>query len=47
MPLLIKHAMLALGSALWLVGLADQFHSLGTTATYLVLSMMMLAVTVL
>jgi hypothetical protein len=44
MPLLIKHGVLALGSALWLVGLADQFHSVGTTATYLLISMMMLAV---
>lgn len=47
MPLLIKHALLALGSALWLVGLADQFHSLGSTATYLIISMMMAAVAVL
>jgi hypothetical protein len=47
MPLLLKHALLAVGSALWLVGLADQLHSLSTTATYLAISMMMAAVVVL
>ncbi len=47
MPLLIKHALLALGSALWLVGLADQFHSLSSIATYLIISMMMIAVVAL
>jgi hypothetical protein len=47
MPLLIKHALLALGSALWLLGLADQFHSMSAIATYLIISMMMAAVAVL
>jgi hypothetical protein len=47
MPLLIKHALLALGSAAWLLGLADQFHSLSSTATYLIISIMMVAVAAL
>lgn len=46
MPMVVRHGLIAFGSALWLAGLAAQFHSLSATATYVVISMMMmLAVT--
>jgi hypothetical protein len=46
MPLLLKHVLLALGSALWFAGLADQFPSFAAIATYLVISLMMVALAV-
>jgi len=48
MPKLVRHGLIAFGSALWFAGLWSQFHSLTTTATYVVLSLlMMLAVVAL
>jgi hypothetical protein len=39
MPWMLKYALLAVGAVLWLLGLVEQFHSIPTTATYLVLSL--------
>jgi hypothetical protein len=47
MPILLKHGLLALGSVLWLVGLTDQFHSLGMTAMYVGISALMVVAVVL
>jgi hypothetical protein len=47
MPILLKHGLLALGSVLWLVGLTDQFHSLGMTVMYVGISALMVVAVVL
>jgi hypothetical protein len=45
MPTVVRHGLIAFGSALWLAGLWAQFHSLSATATYVAVSaLMMLAV---
>ena len=41
MPRIVRHGLIAVGSALWFAGLWSQFHSLTTTATYVVLSLLM------
>ena len=41
MPKLVRHGLIAFGSALWFAGLWSQFHSLTTTATYVVVSLLM------
>jgi hypothetical protein len=41
MPKLVRHGLIAFGSALWFAGLWAQFHSLSTTATYVVVSLLM------
>ena len=41
MPKLVRHSLIAFGSALWFAGLWSQFHSLTTIATYVVLSLLM------
>ena len=47
MPKYFQHGLLALGSVLWLVGLGDQFHSLGTTAMYVGISALLVVAAVL
>ncbi len=47
MPTVFKHGLLALGSVLWLVGLADQFHSFGMTAMYVGISALLVFAVVL
>ena len=44
--LLLKYVVIALSSALWAFGLYDQFHSIESTATYVMLSVLMLAVAI-
>ena len=34
MPIIIRHGLIALGSALWLLGLFAQFHSVSAISTY-------------
>jgi hypothetical protein len=47
MPKLVRHGLIAVGSLLWCAGLWAQFHSLSATATYVVLSLLMVVVAVL
>jgi hypothetical protein len=47
MPKIVRHGLIAFGSALWFAGLWAQFHSLAATATYVVLSLLMALVIVL
>jgi len=47
MPILVKYAVLGVGSVLWLFGLADQLHSFDTAATYLAISALMVVIAVL
>ncbi len=47
MPAFVKYALLAVGGALWLMGLADQLHSLTSTLKYLAISGIMVALAVL
>jgi hypothetical protein len=46
MPVL-KIGLLAVSSLLWLVGLADQLHSIETAATYLGISALLVALVAL
>jgi hypothetical protein len=41
MPKIVRHGLIAVGSALWFAGLWAQFHSISTAATYVVLSLLM------
>jgi hypothetical protein len=41
MPKLVRHSLIAFGSALWVAGLWAQFHSLTATTTYVVISLLM------
>jgi hypothetical protein len=41
MAKLIRHGLIAFGSVLWFLGLMSQFHSVTTTATYVVVSLLM------
>jgi hypothetical protein len=47
MPKTLRHGLIAFGSALWLAGLWAQFHSVSATATYVVLSLLMMLVVAL
>jgi hypothetical protein len=47
MPKLVRHGLIAFGSALWFAGLWAQFHSISATATYVMLSLLMALVVVL
>jgi len=42
MPRVVRHGLIAFGSALWLAGLWAQFHSISATATYVAISLMMM-----
>lgn len=44
---LVKHGLVAFGSVLWLVGLTDQFHSLGMTAMYVGISALLVVAVIL
>ena len=46
MPKVMRHGLIAVGSALWFAGLWSQFHSLSTAATYVALSLLMALVVV-
>lgn len=41
MPKIVRHSLIAFGSALWFAGLWAQFHSLSAAATYVVISVLM------
>jgi hypothetical protein len=41
MPALVRHGLIAVGSALWFAGLWAQLHSFSATATYVILSLLM------
>jgi len=41
MPKIMRHSLIAFGSALWFTGLWAQFHSLSTAATYVAISLLM------
>ena len=41
MPKIMRHSLIAFGSALWFAGLWAQFGSLSATATYVVISLLM------
>jgi hypothetical protein len=41
MPRIVRHGLIAVGSALWFAGLWAQIHSTTTAATYVVLSLLM------
>jgi hypothetical protein len=47
MPQIVRHSLIAFGSALWFAGLWAQFHSLSATATYVMLSILMALVVAL
>jgi uncharacterized protein YoxC len=40
----VKYALLALALVLWSVGLGDQLHSVDTTAKYVAISLVMVAI---
>jgi len=42
MPKVVRHGLIAFGSALWFAGLWAQFHSFSATTTYVVISLLML-----
>jgi hypothetical protein len=44
MPKIVRHGLIAFGSALWFAGLWAQFHSLAATATYVMLSLLMVLI---
>ena len=41
MPKIVRHGLIAFGSALWFAGLWAQFHSISTATTYVVISLLM------
>ena len=41
MPKIVRHSLIAVGSALWFAGLWAQFHSLTAATTYVVISLLM------
>jgi hypothetical protein len=41
MARIVRHGLIAVGSALWFAGLWAQLHSLTTAATYVALSLLM------
>jgi hypothetical protein len=43
----VRNGLIAVGSAVWFAGLWAQFHSLSATATYVVLSLLMVLVVAL
>jgi hypothetical protein len=47
MPKVVRHGLIAVGSVLWCAGLWAQFHSISATATYVVLSLLMVLVVAL
>ena len=47
MPKILRHGLIAFGSALWFAGLWAQFHSLSAAATYVVISLLMVLVVAL
>ena len=47
MPKIVRHGLIAAGSVVWFAGLWAQFHSLSATATYVVLSLLMVLVVAL
>jgi hypothetical protein len=47
MFLYLKYALIALGSVLWMLGLADQLPDLVQTAKYVGISLLMVAVAVI
>jgi hypothetical protein len=42
MSKVMRHGLIAFGSALWFAGLWAQFHSLSATSTYVVISLLMM-----
>jgi len=45
--LLLKYGLATLSSGLWVYGLVDQFDSLASTAKYVVISLVMVALSLL
>ena len=47
MPRIVRHGLIAVGSALWFAGLWAQLHSTTAAATYVVLSLLMVLAVIL